>query len=244
MSPVVDLWIPRKIPFIYVLDISDSMTGDRICAINEAMRETESALRNMSKQYPGAELRIGVLTYSSEAKWVTKSAGKPGLVAVEDFCWTDLAAGGSANLGAALNELSDKLSRKKFFDSDTAYKVPVIVFVSSGHSENDWKESLDEIETKNKWFGVAIKIGVAVGNDADAGVLEELVGADSNAVFAGYDNGSLSGLIRAISICCVHVRFGPTQASSQRVRELVALEAAKDAAALPSEPDLWADSWE
>ena len=33
--------LPRKtVPFIYVIDTSGSMAGDRIAALNEALRET------------------------------------------------------------------------------------------------------------------------------------------------------------------------------------------------------------
>ena len=62
--------IARKLfPLIYIFDTSGSMKGAKITAANSAMRETMEVLKDVSKNNPSAELKIGVLQFASGAKW-------------------------------------------------------------------------------------------------------------------------------------------------------------------------------
>ena len=48
-------------PIICVLDTSGSMFGDRIAAVNEAMRETMVVLKDISVNNPDVEIKLGVI---------------------------------------------------------------------------------------------------------------------------------------------------------------------------------------
>lgn len=198
--PSTDGQMPRKLlPIIYVLDTSGSMSGDRISSVNEAMKETVDVLKDVSKKNPTAELKIGVLKFASGAEWVTKNAGEPGLVFMEDFFWNDLSAGGLTDLGSALNELNDKLSRKQFLDSDVGFKAPVLIFMSDGGPTDDWEKAFDKVKNENKWFKVSTKIAIAV-DDADASVLTKIADGNAEAVIKVDDNEKLKKLIRVVSV--------------------------------------------
>jgi len=188
--------IARKIlPIIYVLDTSGSMSGDRIAAVNAAMNETMLVLREVSNNNPTAELKIGVLQFSSGAKWITDN----GFVFMEDFFWNDLTAGGITDLGCALNELNSKLSRKAYLDSDVGYKVPVIIFMSDGGPTDDYMSALKKIENTNKWYKASTKIAIAVGDGANVDVLEQIVG-NREAVIRVDDLETLKKLIKVVSV--------------------------------------------
>lgn len=187
--------VARKVlPIIYVLDTSGSMVGDRIGAVNEAMNETMEVLKDVSAKNPDAEIKVGVLQFSTGAKWVTN-----GLVFLEDFFWNDLQAGGITDFGAALNELNKKLSRNEFLVSDTGFCVPVIMFMSDGMPTDNYEKALDNISNTNKWFKYATKIGIAVGDDADKRFLAHIVGT-SEAVIAVDDVETLKKLIKVASV--------------------------------------------
>jgi len=188
--------IARKLlPIIYVLDTSGSMEGDRIAAVNSAMHETMEVLKDVSNNNPTAELKIGVLQFASGAKWITDT----GFVFMEDFFWNDLGTGGLTDFGSALNELNNKLSRSGYLESEVGYKVPVIIFMSDGQPTDDYKTALAKISASNKWFKAATKIAIAIGEDADIGVLEEIVGSNE-AVIKAEDLVTLKKLIKVVSV--------------------------------------------
>ncbi len=186
---------PRKImPIIYVIDTSGGMMGIRIAAVNQAMHETIPVLKKISAENPNAELKIGILQFGSGANWVT---GEDGLVSLEDFVWSDLKPGGLASLGAALDELYNKLSRRAFLNSEVAYKKPVLIFINDCDPTDDYRTALKTIKT-NAWFQVATKIAIAI-YDADTDVLTEITG-NSESVFKVTDMETLKKLIKVVSV--------------------------------------------
>lgn len=187
--------VARKLlPIIYVLDTSGSMAGSRISSVNEAMHDTIDVLKEVAADNPTAELKIGVLQFSSNAKWITDN----GFLYPDDFYWNDLPAGGLTSMGAALDELNKKLSRSAWLNSPVGYKVPVIIFMSDGEPTDDYKKALDKLNATNKWFKASTKIGIAV-DDANVDVLQEIVGS-KEAVIQVNDNETLKKLIRVVSV--------------------------------------------
>jgi uncharacterized protein YegL len=170
------------------------MAGERIASVNEAMNETMEVLRDVSEKNPDAEIKVGVLKFSTNAEWVTN-----GLVFMDDFYWNDLQAGGVTDFGAALKELNHKLSRSEFLVSETGFCVPVLMFMSDGQPTDNYQKALDEVNATNKWFKHATKIAIAVGDDADRGALEKIVG-NKEAVVAVDDVVTLKALIKVASV--------------------------------------------
>ncbi len=197
--------IARKLlPIIYVLDTSGSMDGSRIAAVNNAMGETIEVLKELGEENADADMKIGVLQFSSGAEWVTK-----GLVYLDDFYWQDLTAGGVTDIGAALQELNTNLSKKAILSSPIGYKCPVIIFLSDGQPTDDYEKALMKINAENAWFRGAIKIGLAVDDEADVDVLATICGVykpdtgklipNKEAVAVVHDLQTLKKLIRVVS---------------------------------------------
>ncbi len=191
---------PRKLlPIIYVIDTSGSMAGDRISSVNEAMNDCVDVLKDVSESNPTAELKIAVLQFDSNAKWVTK-----GLVFLEDYFWNDLNTGGLTSLGSALAELDKKLSRSEFLTSDVGFKAPVIIFMSDGYPTDEYEKTLAKLQANNKWFRIATKIAIGVGDDFDKDALSKIVG-NVEAVIPVNDNETLKKLIRVVSVTASQV---------------------------------------
>ncbi len=194
----------KVLPIIYVLDTSGSMAGEKIAKVNEAMSETFEVLKEVAANNADAEIKVNVLSFSSGAEWIY-----PSLISLEDYYWNDLTAGGLTDLGEALKELDDKLSRSSMLVSSTGFNVPVILFMSDGAPNDNWEKALLEINQNNRWFRAATKIAIAVGEDADRDVLEHVVGwlhkdgkivPSPEAVIQTNDMATLKKLIKVMSV--------------------------------------------
>lgn len=58
------------LPIFFVLDTSGSMTGQPISMLNHAMEEVINIVGNFAASNSDALLKIGVLQFSSGAKWI------------------------------------------------------------------------------------------------------------------------------------------------------------------------------
>lgn len=186
------------LPVIFVLDASGSMQGQPISMLNHAMEEVKNILGRFAASNSDALLKIGILQFASDVQWVQPK----GLEEFEDFEYNPLKAGGLTAMGAALKELDEKLSRNAFLTSTTGRCAPIIIFMTDGFPTDDnicyWKESLKKLR-ENKWYRFAIKIGFAVGDDADCQMLSEVVG-NSEAVIQTNDLNTFNKLLQKVAI--------------------------------------------
>lgn len=188
--------VKKELHIFYVLDTSGSMTGAPIAALNDAMRDTVNELAEISKTSADAAFKLAVMEYNSACRWVT--FGDNGLEDMEDFFWTDLEARGLTNLGEAMKELNNQLSRNAMMKSATGNKIPVIIFMSDGYPNDSWEQALNELKN-NKWYNTAIKIAFALGDDADESVLAQVVGS-TEAVIKTNDLAAFKSMIRIVSV--------------------------------------------
>lgn len=201
---------PRKImTLFYVVDTSGSMTGDKIGSVNSAMEEAITVdLPDISTANDDAEIRVAIMQFSSGCSWITPSSGPIG---IGDVIWNDLHPSGLTDLGAACVELDKKLSRNEFLESQTGAYAPVILLFSDGGPTDNWEKGLEQLK-KNNWFKHAIKIAIAIGEDADKTVLATFTGT-SESVIAVNDKHTLKALIRKVSVRASEFQSHSKQAS-------------------------------
>ena len=201
---------PRKImTLFYVVDTSGSMTGDKIGSVNSAMEEAITVdLPDISTANDDAEIRVAIMQFSSGCSWITPSSGPIG---IGDVIWNDLHANGLTDLGAACTELDKKLSRNEFLESQTGAYAPVILLFSDGGPTDNWEKGLEQLK-KNNWFKHAIKIAIAIGEDADKSVLATFTGTPES-VIAVNDKHTLKALIRKVSVRASEFQSHSKQAS-------------------------------
>lgn len=201
---------PRKImTLFYVVDTSGSMTGDKIGSVNSAMEEAITVdLPDISTANDDAEIRVAIMQFSSGCFWITPSSGPIG---IGDVIWNDLHPSGLTDLGAACVELDKKLSRNEFLESQTGAYAPVILLFSDGGPTDNWEKGLEQLK-KNNWFKHAIKIAIAIGEDADKTVLATFTGTPES-VIAVNDKHTLKALIRKVSVRASEFQSHSKQAS-------------------------------
>ena len=95
----------RPLHFFWIVDCSGSMYGDKIGAVNCAIREVIPEMKNAADNNPNAQLMVRALKFSTGASWITSAP-----VNIEEYAWDDLEAGGVTDLGEAYDLLAAQLS--------------------------------------------------------------------------------------------------------------------------------------
>jgi len=163
--------IPRRtMVLFFVVDCSGSMKGTKIGTVNSAIEEVVPELKEISETNADAQIKIATLCFSTGADWCEE---KP--VSAENFRWEFLDANGLTDLGCACEKLNEKLSRKEFMSDATGSFAPAIFLLSDGAPTDNYRHGLDKLK-QNNWFKKAIKVAVAIGEDANLKVLEEFTG--------------------------------------------------------------------
>ncbi|MBO8433005.1 MAG: VWA domain-containing protein [Bacteroidetes bacterium] len=205
--------IARKtMTLFFLVDTSGSMYGEKIGSLNEAVRETIPDLNDLSVSNPDAAIKIAALQFDSDVKWLY-----PQPIEAEKFQWNDLQADGVTALGGALDELNSKLSKSQFMQEAAGSYAPVIILLSDGGPTDDFDAALERIK-KNNWFKHAIKVAIAIGNDADKNVLAQFAGT-SEAVFEVHNKAALRAIIKFVSVTSSQVNSkssGVEDASKQQ----------------------------
>ena len=157
----------RPLQFIYVVDVSGSMTGQKIESLNLAVRESIPPMQDEAHNNPNAEVLVRVVQFSDGAQWLVSQP-----TPVHQFSWTDLDAGGGTDMGQAMLLLADALSVENMPPRGLP---PVIVLVTDGMPTDDFNAGLRSL-LDQPWGKRAVRIGVAIGDDADMSALEKFIG--------------------------------------------------------------------
>ena len=191
--------IPRKIMVLFFLiDTSGAMEGTKIGEVNSAIEEILPELADISDSNPDAEVKIAILSFDNEVRWITPETGPvdPGV-----YVWRDLDAFGLTSMGAAFEELESKLHADKFMKSATSSYAPVIFLMSDGvptDTEEKFLSGLNKLKA-NKWFKSGIKVALGIGQDADLNVLEAFTGT-KEAVLQTNNVKKLKAMIQFVSV--------------------------------------------
>jgi len=187
--------IPRRTMVLFlVIDTSGSMDGSKIGAVNTAIEEVIPAIKEVSDENADAQIKIAALEFSTDARWITAN----GPVEADQFRWNYLHAEGVTALGAACRTLNEKLSTKAFMQEATGSFAPAIFLLSDGAPTDDWVRELEALK-QNNWFKAAVKVAIAIGEDADKDVLKEFTGT-IEAVLETRNAATLKRMIKFVSV--------------------------------------------
>lgn len=157
----------RPLHFFWLVDCSSSMSGAKIGAVNNAIKSALPAMVSVAEEHPGAQLLVRAMKFSTGASWITSAP-----VPVEDYVWEDMEADGLTDLGAAFSLLSEQLEMPPMPERALP---PVIVVLSDGQPVDDYKRPLEKLKSM-PWGKKAVKVAIAIGQDADKAVLGEFTG--------------------------------------------------------------------
>lgn len=187
----VESIVRRQMVLFFIVDTSGSMSGTKIGSVNTAIREVLPELRDIGGS--DVELKIACLQFSSGCQWMHTSP-----VSVESFQWNNVSAEGVTDLGAACKELCDKMDKSKFLAAPSGSVAPAIFLMSDGEPTDDYTVGLVQLQ-QNNWFKYAIKVALAIGDDANQDVLADFTG-NREAVLTVHTPEALKKMIRFVSI--------------------------------------------
>ncbi|MCX4392946.1 MULTISPECIES: tellurium resistance protein [unclassified Streptomyces] len=195
----------RPVHFIWLLDCSYSMQGEKIGQLNYAIREAIPEMRSVAHDNPAAQLLLRTLTFSTDARWLHQAP-----VPVDDFTWQNVQVDGMTNLGEALEVVSLELRTPPM--PQRALK-PVLALVSDGVPTDDWKAGLKTLDA-TPWGRKAVRVAIAIGADADRGVLQEFLGNPELQPLDANSPKQLAAAIRWASTAAVKAASQPVAGSS------------------------------
>ncbi len=186
--------IPRRtMVLFFVVDTSGSMQGAKMGTVNSAIEEIIPELKDISETNADAQIKIATLSFSKGARWIQNEP-----INAEKFKWDYLVAEGVTDLGAACWELNEKLSKNQFMRDATGSFAPAIFLLSDGEPTDDYKQKL-ELLKQNSWFKKAIKVAIAIGEEANKSVLAEFTGSEESVVTV-YNTATLKKWVQFVSV--------------------------------------------
>jgi uncharacterized protein YegL len=214
----------RPLHFIWIVDCSGSMHGEKIQQVNYAIRQTIPDMKNAAEDNPNARLLVRTICFSTGARWVYVNP-----VNIEDFEWEDLEADGVTDMGYAFELLAEQLTIPPM--SDRALP-PVLVLLSDGQPTDAYKKPLNELKAL-PWGKKAVKIAISIGADADNNVLEEFTG-NKELILQANNPQSLVKMIKWASTLVKQV----SSPNSRRIDDAVTFVLPADINA-DQAPDVW-----
>ena len=177
----------RPLHFIWLVDCSGSMMGEKIQSLNYAIKQTIPDMRAAAEENPNAQLYIRAITFSEGARWHIASP-----TPVQDFEWIDVEAGGLTDLGKALELVAGQLEMPPMPERALP---PVLVLLSDGQPTDTYEAGFNQLLSL-PWGKKAVKLAIAIGNDADKEVLARFVDQPEMPVLEANNPGALMKYIK------------------------------------------------
>jgi uncharacterized protein YegL len=139
----------------------------KIQSLNTAIKEAIPHMQDVADENPNAQVLVRAVKFSDGAQW---HVSQPTDIA--DFKWDDLDAGGVTAMGMALGIVADQLKIPPMTDRALP---PVLVLISDGQPTDDFAGGLLALMNE-PWGRKAVRIAIAIGEDADQEVLKRFIG--------------------------------------------------------------------
>lgn len=200
----------QELNLLFVIDNSGSMQGEKLGAVNNAIRDVMSIMPEIQEDTSDAIIKISALKFSDDAKWVYSEPKT-----ASDFKWNDISSDGGTNLSKAYDELAKWLCKKEKGGQmpDMGGIAPIIILMTDGlPTSYDWEQHLESLKKKG-WFRVALKYALAIGIDTDEAmdVLKKFTG-NPETVLKVYTAEALRKVIKVIAVTASKVKSNSSSA--------------------------------
>lgn len=180
---------PKSIPVLLLLDVSGSMSGEKINSLNKAVEMMIDEFRKA--QTMETFIKLGIITFGAEVKVHLA------LSEVNDVEFSPLSANGMTPLGAALKLAKSMVEDKEIFSSRD-YR-PAVVLLSDGAPNDEYKEPMSDF-TSNGRSAKCDRFAVAVGEDADKNMLQSFIGTCENPLLEANDAADIMKTLKKVTM--------------------------------------------
>lgn len=179
----------KPLPVVLLLDVSGSMSGDKIDNLNKAVKDMLDTFALEEKME--TEILVSVITFGSQVVLhvpYTKAS---------QVQWQGLRADGMTPMGTAL-----KMAKAMIEDKDTtpsrAYR-PTIILVSDGQPNDSWEKPLEDFISEGR-SSKCDRMAMAIGHDADKTVLERFIEGTPHDLFYAEKAGQLHEFFQRVTM--------------------------------------------
>ena len=162
----------KPLPVILLLDVSGSMSGPKICNLNDAVRDMLNVFGDTENSE--TEIWVAIITFGAQVKL------HQSLVSAGNIQWQDLSADGTTPLGVAL-EMAKAMIEDKDVVPSRAYR-PTVVLVSDGQPDSGWEKPLNKFISDGR-SAKCDRMAMAIGAGADESVLGKFIAGTQNPLF-------------------------------------------------------------
>lgn len=219
----------RPLHFIWIVDCSGSMSGDKIESLNTAIKESIPSMRKVANENPNANVLVRAIKFSDGAQW---HIAQP--MPVASFNWADLSADGLTDMGKALRMVADQLKMPPMADRALP---PVLVLMSDGQPTDDFAAGLNALNSE-PWGKRAVRVAIGIGQDADLDVLQRFIGNSEIKPLQANNAETLVRYIKWASTAVLKTATAPgSQTSNPALATTVPAAALANLPPVPPPPD-------
>jgi uncharacterized protein YegL len=179
---------PKPLPVVLLLDVSGSMTGDKIDNLNKAVKDMLDTFVQEEKM----EIEIWV----SIIKFGPVKLHLP-FTKASQIKWKDLEVIGDTPLGGALKMAKNMIEDKETTPS-RAYR-PTVVLVSDGMPTDSWKKAMDDFIHIGR-SSKCDRMAMAIGSDADKDVLSRFIEGTQNKLFKAQNANQIHEFFQRVTM--------------------------------------------
>ena len=186
----------RRLPIYFLIDVSRSMGGDKMAAVNEGLQGIINKLR---KDPVALETGyVSIITFSTEARQVVP------LTSVIDIQLPVIKALGWTNLEVGLSQLLSCMDKEIVpnnieLEQKGDYKPIVVIFSDGGQSRGEWHNIIDRVHARfARCQNVTAFVATGGKYRSYFDELKEIVGPKGNAV--ALDDFDATAFARVIDI--------------------------------------------
>ena len=164
----------RFMPVVLLLDVSGSMSGDKIDNLYTAtVKMIETFTEEGKKEIP---YKVAIITFGSNVDYHT-----PYTDATQDFAnnLSRFNANGMTPLGTALRMAKDLIEDKNVTKSK--WYRPAVVLVSDGYPNDSWENPMQDFISNGRTARCQ-RLSMGIGNDADYNMLKRFASEDTEKV--------------------------------------------------------------
>lgn len=181
----------KPLPVVLLLDVSSSMSGDKIDNLNKAVENMLDTFAQEEKME--TEILVSVITFGGKVDLhipFTKAS---------QVQWHGLQVNGDTPMGTAL-----KMAKAMIEDKETtpsrAYR-PTIVLVSDGQPTdgNIWKQAMADFISEGR-SSKCDRMAMAIGHDADETVLKRFIEGTAHDLFYAENAGQLHEFFQRVTM--------------------------------------------
>lgn len=185
----------RALPVFLLIDVSGSMSGEKIETVNVSLKEMLNQFRKITN--PKGIIELCIITFGNNSINTVKD-----LTTLSDNDYYSFSADGNTPMGKAFLHVTNMIEDYNVV-STRAY-TPMIILISDGNPTDfpGYIQSMS-IEQIQNWDALqklhsgtrsskAIKTALGIGNDVDLNILKAFINNDTIPVIKANDVGTIS----------------------------------------------------